>query len=93
VAKIGRNDPCPCRSGRKFKHCCLDTNRNNKSLLPSGVEEVHEAPDLLGGKTPREAAHCEADRDQHTRHCSKVLRTPSGVTRWRRSSRPMICNG
>jgi hypothetical protein len=20
--KIGRNDPCPCRSGRKFKKCC-----------------------------------------------------------------------
>ncbi len=20
--KIGRNDPCPCGSGRKFKHCC-----------------------------------------------------------------------
>ena len=19
----GRNDPCPCGSGRKFKHCCL----------------------------------------------------------------------
>src|SRR5438874_1606661 len=19
----GRNDPCPCRSGKKFKHCCL----------------------------------------------------------------------
>lgn len=19
---IGRNDPCPCRSGKKFKHCC-----------------------------------------------------------------------
>lgn len=22
--KIGRNDPCPCGSGRKFKKCCLD---------------------------------------------------------------------
>ena len=22
--KIGRNDPCPCGSGKKFKHCCLD---------------------------------------------------------------------
>ena len=22
-AKIGRNDPCPCGSGRKFKQCCL----------------------------------------------------------------------
>jgi len=21
--KIGRNDPCPCRSGKKFKKCCL----------------------------------------------------------------------
>jgi len=19
---IGRNDPCPCGSGRKFEHCC-----------------------------------------------------------------------
>ena len=21
-AKIGRNDKCPCGSGKKFKHCC-----------------------------------------------------------------------
>jgi len=21
-AKIGRNDPCPCGSGRKYKKCC-----------------------------------------------------------------------
>ncbi|MBO5682279.1 MAG: SEC-C domain-containing protein, partial [Lentisphaeria bacterium] len=20
--KIGRNDPCPCGSGKKFKKCC-----------------------------------------------------------------------
>jgi hypothetical protein len=22
MAKVGRNDPCPCGSGRKAKHCC-----------------------------------------------------------------------
>ena len=22
-AKVGRNDPCPCGSGKKYKHCCL----------------------------------------------------------------------
>ena len=22
VAKIGRNDPCPCGSGKKYKRCC-----------------------------------------------------------------------
>lgn len=21
--KVGRNDPCPCGSGKKYKHCCL----------------------------------------------------------------------
>lgn len=24
---VGRNDPCPCGSGKKFKKCCLDTTR------------------------------------------------------------------
>ena len=24
--KVGRNDPCPCGSGKKYKHCC---GRNN----------------------------------------------------------------
>jgi hypothetical protein len=23
LAKVGRNDPCPCGSGRKYKFCCL----------------------------------------------------------------------
>lgn len=22
LTKVGRNDPCPCGSGKKFKHCC-----------------------------------------------------------------------
>ena len=25
AAKVGRNDPCPCGSGRKFKKCCQNT--------------------------------------------------------------------
>ncbi len=24
-AKIGRNDPCPCGSGKKYKKCCLNS--------------------------------------------------------------------
>ena len=22
TSKIGRNDKCPCKSGKKYKHCC-----------------------------------------------------------------------
>jgi Protein of unknown function (DUF1186)/SEC-C motif len=25
---VGRNDPCPCGSGKKFKKCCLDAQRD-----------------------------------------------------------------
>ncbi len=24
VKKIGRNEPCPCGSEKKIKHCCID---------------------------------------------------------------------
>jgi len=23
IKKVGRNDPCPCGSGKKYKNCCL----------------------------------------------------------------------
>jgi uncharacterized protein YchJ len=26
VARTGRNQPCPCCSGRKFKRCCMPTD-------------------------------------------------------------------
>ncbi len=27
LARVGRNDPCPCGSGKKFKNCCLRSQR------------------------------------------------------------------
>ena len=27
VEKLGRNDPCPCGSGKAFKRCCLAASR------------------------------------------------------------------
>jgi hypothetical protein len=26
--KVGRNDPCPCGSGKKFKNCCMNRQKN-----------------------------------------------------------------
>jgi tetratricopeptide (TPR) repeat protein len=36
VAKIGRNDPCPCGSGKKYKQCCEQTGQvpNQISTAP-----------------------------------------------------------
>ena len=38
VAKVGRNDPCPCGSGRKYKHCCLEKDD----------ERLHHSSDVAG---------------------------------------------
>ena len=27
--KVGRNDPCPCGSGKKYKNCCLNKDDGN----------------------------------------------------------------
>ncbi len=32
VRKIGRNDPCPCGSGKKYKNCCLEKDRLNGNI-------------------------------------------------------------
>lgn len=28
--EVGRNDPCPCGSGKKYKYCCLRKNRRRR---------------------------------------------------------------
>ena len=28
MKKIGRNEPCPCGSGKKYKKCCLNTSKS-----------------------------------------------------------------
>lgn len=39
---VGRNDPCPCGSGRKYKHCCMEQDRVSARLsaLPPHVRET-----------------------------------------------------
>lgn len=34
--KIGRNDPCPCGSGKKYKHCCMWTDEAKGSSARAG---------------------------------------------------------
>ena len=47
--KIGRNDPCPCGSGKKYKHCCL----RNEAVIPvesPALSAQHKAHVYLGDR-------------------------------------------
>ncbi len=39
MPKTGRNDPCPCGSGKKYKHCCLKKDRAAE-LAPAIAQRV-----------------------------------------------------
>src|SRR6516225_9320565 len=36
AATVGRNDRCPCGSGKKFKHCCQAKKARTTSFAASG---------------------------------------------------------
>ncbi len=52
MAKIGRNEKCPCRSGKKYKHCCarleqdkkieMSPEQKLKVTLMNGVREIQQ---------------------------------------------------
>jgi tetratricopeptide (TPR) repeat protein len=46
TAKVGRNDPCPCGSGRKYKHCCQAKDARPASLA-AALERSPLSPALL----------------------------------------------
>jgi tetratricopeptide (TPR) repeat protein len=37
TAEVGRNDPCPCGSGRKYKHCCQA--KDPRADMPAGTAQ------------------------------------------------------
>jgi len=44
MAKIGRNDPCPCGSGFKYKNCC---ERMARSMIARNTERAKKSK-MLG---------------------------------------------
>ncbi len=48
MAKTGRNDPCPCGSGKKYKNCCLAKDeQQDKERRARLLEEPAERPSRL----------------------------------------------
>ena len=49
--KIGRNDPCPCGSGKKYKNCCL--NEDDKFNTRRELTAQEMAQIKFGTKMPQ----------------------------------------
>src|SRR4030065_213567 len=64
--KIGRNDPCPCGSGRKYKNCCHD--RQVSGHPPSEAREVlDELGQMIKGQSFASLEELQAFTDRFMR--------------------------
>ena len=74
VQKIGRNDPCPCGSGKKYKNCCgrKGTRRLRPRWLGQGSSAAGAAYKIFpGGKTL-------AQGGIHSRRAGEIKWGPQG---------------
>jgi len=46
IIDVGRNQPCPCRSGKKFKKCCID-KVTLAPLRPQGKKHMVTISDVI----------------------------------------------
>ena len=52
MAKPGRNDPCPCGSGKKYKKCCLPKDEAEKDveLAAARCLDVHDPKEAVANR-------------------------------------------
>ena len=60
--KLGRNDPCPCNSGKKYKKCCIDQGLN-ASALSNRSPGVSSSREPLNLQTPTISMIPNVNRD------------------------------
>lgn len=50
MAKVGRNQPCPCGSGKKYKRCCLSRDPASRVEAANLAQQrhTHVAPPACG---------------------------------------------
>jgi tetratricopeptide (TPR) repeat protein len=69
MAKIGRNDPCPCGSGKKYKECCqtaelAQSAERARAARLAQAERVLATPPRGARPIPEATAYVEDDLDE-----------------------------
>jgi hypothetical protein len=84
--KVGRNDPCPCGSGKKYKHCCYakDSVKHDDPVVEAAETESEEPED-----TEQEEGHHHPPH----RHNSGRARFQGGSTPGSSGFRPNLNRG
>jgi hypothetical protein len=67
VARTGRNEPCPCGSGQKYKRCCFEKDQ----------ERLHHSTDVAG----KTSAEVQANPEEHLTEARLEKTSPHELAR------------
>ncbi len=83
VVRPGRNEPCRCGSGRKYKQCCLDKDESEARIAyaKAAAEAPESSPDAAARVSPRAPKHTTEQpwKASQTRGAHQRVRTPRKV--------------
>jgi hypothetical protein len=80
LSQTGRNDPCPCGSGKKYKKCCLPHHEEARKTMPPDQLKRMDERTKLREKLEKEVRRgfdliFLQDYDKAARHARKQLET------------------
>ena len=82
IVKIGRNDPCSCGSGKKYKHCCMDSlSQQRTELLDDMAQVVAMNPNLSLDELNLVMQHKVQERNNRP-HAELCGLTPNQMENW-----------
>ncbi len=70
MAKPGRNDPCPCGSGQKYKRCCLTKDQEVESAALKAAAEARAAEAV---QDERDFYGADDEEDELTRDSNAII--------------------
>lgn len=84
MEKVGRNDPCPCGSGKKFKKCCESkmigkkffATKIDSSSLPGRINKAFNVSSALN--PPKEE---KVEKSESSQSVESVKEEPVAKTR------------
>ena len=79
AVKVGRNDPCPCGSGKKYKRCCMEKHEQARKSTPGEqtadfAEKQQEQERLVDRIEKAFGLHASGKNEEAIGSASKLLK-------------------
>ena len=83
--KIGRNEPCPCGSGKKYKKCCLGKDELSPPKSNLEIPAASRIEDMTGAKLSRIAINNIVE--------DRVREEETFKRKLKKTNRPLLSDG